>query len=61
MQKPPDPQPMSQDESASVAQPIARPYHKPQLTVLGDIKQLTQAVGPNGDDGSGLPPLNGTS
>jgi hypothetical protein len=33
-------------------------YHKPQLQVYGQLKDITQSLGPSGAlDGGGIPPL----
>jgi hypothetical protein len=44
-------------EPASATQPLPRkPYHPPQLEVVGNIRELTQTTSEGGiDDGAGTP------
>jgi len=33
--------------------PIDRPYSRPQLVIYGDIQEITQSAGKNGNDDNG--------
>ena len=41
------------DEQANAGQ-IKKPYHKPEVIVYGNIREITRNIGPKGDlDGGG--------